>query len=81
MPPGTCAALMNVLATSDSFVVAAPDFPIVDFLAPILLSLEATTLPATAAAAREAWPSNWLLTPEVSLGPAYRSLAPPLLEG
>jgi len=42
-------------------------------------AVEATQTHLVAAFSRQARPRDWVFTPEVSLGPAHRSHAPPFL--
>ena len=77
-PTATCFTLMNMLTAGDAPVVVVPEFFVVYFLTPSALALEATATAQGASFSRQASHRDWALTPEVSLGPAFRSLAPPL---
>jgi hypothetical protein len=48
-------------------------------LAPLSLALDATEGQPEAAFFRQSGTHDWVFTPEVCLGPAFRSLAPPFL--
>jgi hypothetical protein len=69
---------MNTLTTGDAPVVVVPEFFVLYFLTPTALALDATATAQKASLSRQANHRDWVLTPEVSLGPAFRSLAPPL---
>jgi len=61
--------------------VASVDQPSLNFsflIAPLVLAFELSD-DADAAFSRQVPPRDWVFTPEVSLGPAFRSLAPPTL--
>lgn len=75
----TCSTLMNTLVSSDGPISVVPHFSVLYFLTPCALSLEAAAPKPEAIFSRQANHSDWVLTPEVSLGPAFRSLAPPSL--
>ena len=77
MPVSTCSTLMNAVSSSASLTVVAPELPLLYTLAPDFLALDTTAIEPLALFSREARPADWILTPEVSLGPAHRSLAPP----
>ena len=67
------------LAAEKNVASASQPSPSLAFLiAPLVLAFE---LPddAEAVFSRPAPPRDWVFTPEVSLGPAFRSLAPPVL--
>ena len=78
MPASTCSTLKNAVPNSDSLTVVAPEFPVLYTLAFVLLTFEATAVDPNVLLLRAAWPAEWVFTPEVSLGPAHRSLAPPV---
>ena len=77
-PTPTCFTLMNMLTAGDAPMVVVPEFFVLYFLAPSALVL-ATATAQGASFSRQANHGDWVLTPEVSLGPAFRSLAPPFL--
>ena len=78
-PTATCFTLMNMLTVGDAPMVVVPEFFVLYFLTPSALALEATATAQEASFSRQANHRNWVLTPEVSLGPALHSLAPPFL--
>lgn len=72
-----CLTLKNPLASDNAPTVPAPDSVILYLLTPFLLE-------ATIVESGSSFPDNTshrerVRTPEVSLGPAFRSLAPPSL--
>ena len=71
--------LKNGITTTVSFSMDHPDFSLLYTIPLVLLPLDATMSAPSALYSREAWPADRVFTPEVSLGPAHRSLAPPLL--
>lgn len=70
---------MNISTSGEAPALVVPDFPILYFLTPAALALDAAASKPEAIFSRQANHSDWVLTPEVSLGPAFRSLAPPCL--
>ena len=75
----TCSTLKSALPGSGSAVLVQPEFPQLYTLAPFALSLDVTATEPTACFFRQAKTLDWVFTPEVSLGPAHRSHAPPFL--
>ena len=75
----TCSTLKTMLAGGDAPKLVAPQPYTLYPLAPISLALDATETRPGASFSRQAWPRNWVFTPLVCLGPAFRSLAPPLV--
>ena len=75
----TCSTLKTMLAGGDAPTVIAPQFHTLYLLAPIALALDATETQLDASFSRQAWRGDWVFTPLVCLGPAFRSLAPPFL--
>jgi len=55
-----------------------PSFNLAYIIASLVVAFETPNL-ADAIVTRQTHPRNWVFTPEVSLGPAFRSLAPPTL--
>ena len=55
-----------------------PSFNLAFIIAALVVAFE-TPNPADAIITRQATPRDWVFTPEVCLGPAFRSLAPPAL--
>jgi hypothetical protein len=78
-PTATCSTLKTMLAGGDAPTVVAPPPHTLYLLAPMALALDATERQPTVPSLRQAWTRNWVFTPEVCLGPAFRSLAPPCL--
>lgn len=73
----TCVTLKNSLFTGDTSSLTVPQLSVLYwFDAPALL-VEASGLKSQGISFRQANHSNWVFTPEMSLGPAFRSLAPP----
>lgn len=73
----TCFTLKNTLVSGDSSTLVVPHFSVLYLLTPCALALEATATKPESVFSRQANHSDWVFTPEVSLGPAFRSLAPP----
>ena len=83
-PPGpslstVCYTLKNQLTSSISPTVVVREFCVLYLLTPYALALEATAIGSDVAFARHANDYDWVFTPEVCLGPASRSLAPPFV--
>ena len=73
----TCSTLKTMLAGADAPPLVAPQPHTLYLLAPISLALDATETQPDASFSRQAWTGDWVFTPLVCLGPAFRSLAPP----
>ena len=78
-PTTTCFTLKNALTTGDAPTIVVPEFFVLYLLTPSALALDATAIGQDASFSRQANHRDWVLTPEVSLGPAFRSLAPPFV--
>jgi hypothetical protein len=78
-PTATCSTLKTMLAGGDAPTLVAPQLHTLYLLAPMTLALDATEVQPKAPFSRQAWTGDWVFTPLVCLGPAFRSLAPPLL--
>ena len=78
-PSATCSTLKTMLAGADAPTVIAPQFHTLYLVAPLSLALDATVALPEAAFFRQSWTGDWVFTPLVCLGPAFRSLAPPSL--
>src|SRR6185436_8447165 len=78
-PTATCSTLKTMLAEADAPTVIAPHLHTLYLQAPISLALDATETQPKASFFRQSGTRNWVFTPEVCLGPAFRSLAPPSL--
>ena len=74
-----CSTLKTALLDSGATVLVQPNFHLLYTLAPVALALNATAVEPTASFSRQARLRDWVFTPEVCLGPAFRSLAPPFL--
>jgi hypothetical protein len=74
-----CSTLQNLFASNSTLTLSVPDFPALYVLAPLAPSLDTTAIEASAPNSRPAQMRKWAVTPEVYLGPAIHSLAPPLL--
>ena len=75
----TCSTLQTMLPGGEAPALVPPPHHTLYLLAPIALALDATETQPQAPFFRQAWPRDWVLTPEVCLGPAHRSHAPPSL--
>lgn len=78
-PTTTCSTLKTMLAGADAPTVIVPQYHTLYLLAPVFLALDATEAQPKAVFFRQSWTRDWAFTPEVCLGPAFRSLAPPFL--
>jgi hypothetical protein len=78
-PSTSCVTLQNLLTSTSTVVLIVPEFSELYTLPPLALALDAMATEPTAPVSRQAWRWDWVFTPEVSLGPAFRSLAPPFL--
>src|SRR5581483_11063547 len=72
-----CDTLKTALTGNTSSPVVTPDFSLLYALAPAVLALDTTAIESAAAFSRDARSHVWVFTPEVCLGPAFRSHAPP----
>jgi hypothetical protein len=78
LPISACLSLATLANGNEVTVVALPGPPEVVPYAPILEPLlDRSVDQPVAAFFRQPWPRDWVLAPEVSLGPAFQSLAPP----
>ena len=75
----SCDTLNSALTGHATALLVAPEFPLLYTLAPTALTSDATALEPTASFSRQADRRDRLLMPEVFLGAAFRSLAPPVL--
>jgi hypothetical protein len=76
-PTSSCATLQNLLSNSVALTLVVPDFPLRYTQAPSVLGLNDIVTEPNASISRAARPREWVFTPEVYLGPAIHSLAPP----
>ncbi len=75
--PAACQTLKSALVGSGATPLVAPQLSLLYILAPSAWTLVATDIEAAAFFSRQARLREWVFTPEVCLGPAFRSLAPP----
>ena len=75
----SCDTLNSALTGHATAQLVAPEFSLLYTLAPTDLALDVTAIETTASFSRQADRRDRLLTPEVFLGAAFRSLAPPVL--
>jgi len=78
-PATACSTLKTMILGSDAPILAAFQAHTLYRLASVVLSLEAGETQAKAAFVCRDHSHEWTFTPEVCLGPAFRSLAPPFL--
>ena len=74
-----CSTLKSALVGSGATGLVQPDFHLLYTLAPLALTLDMATAEPTGSSSRQAKAREWVFTPKVCLGPAFRSLAPPFL--
>ncbi len=74
-----CAALQSAWMSGKAVTGIQAPTHVLYLLAPLTLALNATPDDSVTLAFRQATPRDWVFTPEVCLGPAFRSLAPPVL--
>jgi hypothetical protein len=74
-----CSTLKTMLAGGDAPALTAFQAHTLYLLSPVVLALDATATQPQAAFGRQAHSREWTFTPEVCLGPAFRSLAPPFV--
>ncbi len=78
-PTAACASLMTMLAGGDAPTLTAFQTHTLYLLPSFVLALDAAEARPQAAFGRHAHLRKWTFTPEVCLGPAFRSLAPPFV--
>jgi hypothetical protein len=78
MPSEACVTLKTMVVGADAPTLVPPEFHTLYLLSSHVLSLE-DLASEPAGELRQARSFDWIFTPEVSLGPAFRSLAPPLV--
>lgn len=78
-PTTACSTLETMLAGGDAPTLTAFQTHTLYLLAPVALALDATEIQPDASFSRQVWTRDWVFTPEVCLGPAFRSLAPPFV--
>lgn len=74
-----CDSLKTLAQTTDSIAIAKPQFGLAYTLSITSLSPALIISEPEEPVFRQAWRRDWVFTPEVYLGPALRSHAPPLL--
>ena len=74
----SCETLKSALSSHASSPLIIPEFSVLYTLAPTALALDVTAIEPVALFSRDARTRDWVFTPEVFLGPAFHSLAPPL---
>jgi hypothetical protein len=77
-PSSSCATLKSLLAGDDAYTLAAPVLQLVHFVLLTWDALKASEQESALAHSRQPLTRDWAFTPEVCLGPAFRSLAPPV---
>jgi hypothetical protein len=78
-PTTSCATLKTMLAGGEAPTLGAPQLHTLYLLAPMALALDATEVRPKTSFSRQARTRDWVFTPEVCLGPAIHSLAPPFV--
>ncbi len=78
-PTAACSTLKTMLAGGDAPALTAFQAHTLYLLSPVVLALDATEVQPKASLSRQVRTRDWVFTPEVCLGPAFRSLAPPSL--
>lgn len=74
-----CSTLIATAQIATPFVIAKPVLQPLDFLCTVLPARDPMLAAPETKPLRQAKPSDWVLTPQVCLDAAYRSLAPPSL--
>ena len=72
-----CLTLKSALTSGGTPTLVAPHFPVLYTLAALAAELDVADIELAASFSREARLREWVFTTEVSLGPAFRSHAPP----
>ena len=78
-PTGACITLKTFLSNASVLQLSAPELPVLYLLGPAELSLDRAIPEPVEPILRRVWRHDRVFTPEVSLGPAFRSQAPPFL--
>ena len=74
---GFCGSLKSTYFAPDQVLVLKAQFVLTAVLCPSFICPEPSVEPSGSLSIRQAKRAFWVLTPEVCLGPAFRSLAPP----
>ena len=75
----SCDTLKSALSSNAASPLVTPEFSILYTLVPTALAMDVTAIEPSVSFLRQADRRDRLLTPEVFLGPAFRSHAPPLV--
>ena len=75
----TCLTLKSALVSGSGPTPVPPALHLLYTLASSALTLDVSAAQLEASFSRQAWRRDWVFTPEVCLGPAHRSHAPPSL--
>ena len=75
----TCFTLQNLVTSGDAPTLVVPEFSVLCLPALPTPALDVSSTELVASFSRQANHGDWVFTPEVSLGPAFRSLAPPFV--
>ncbi len=78
-PKTVCDSLKNCVPPTDSSFVFKQDFILAYILGSAPFSQALAISKPEASIFRQTWRRDWVFTPEVYLGPAFRSHAPPVL--
>ena len=78
-PTAACSMLKTMVAGGDAPTLTAFQTHTFYLLPSVVLGLDATETRPQAVFGRQAHSRDWVFTPEVCLGPAFRSLAPPFM--
>lgn len=73
-----CITLKTALVNAGSLTLIQPDLFLLYTPPPFALALDVSAIEPEASFSRQAQPRDWVFTPEVCLGPAFRSQAPPI---
>ena len=76
-PDSDCFAKKSLATETDAADRPAPSLPLAYLTEPFLVLFSSADT-ASASSTRPSTSRDWVFTPEVSLGPAFRSLAPPV---
>jgi hypothetical protein len=74
-----CLTLKSALTSGGTPALIAPQFPVLYTLAALATELDVADVKQTASSSTQSRYYEWVFTPEVCLGPAFRSHAPPSL--
>lgn len=74
-----CEVLKSALLTGSAQILVQPDPHLLYVLPPLVALFDSALDDPQTPILRQAWRRDWVFTPEVYLGPAFRSHAPPFL--